>query len=163
MAAPHDAMCRRKLTPEQVEEIRALRVAGMVIREIAERYDCGQATISDILHGRSWYDGRITKSVPAMVEGRYAWLARRAEAKERAEKEREIEAKRQAFEQAKAESRHGRDPDVKLYRREKNRRERRANRLIDEARAEFVRQLEQAAAARHPGRPKKNLQRSLEA
>lgn len=46
-----------KLTPAQVNEIRALKGSGLTHREIGLRFDVSQAHTTNILNGKYWSDG----------------------------------------------------------------------------------------------------------
>jgi hypothetical protein len=44
-----------KLTRNEVQEIRALYKSGWLQRQIAEKFDIGRKTVSNIIIGNSWY------------------------------------------------------------------------------------------------------------
>lgn len=150
-----------RLTEQDVQEIREMRTAGYLLREIGAKFDIGDTAVSAIAKGQRWKevgvrDSRIDISQPAAVAGRIAALARRAESKALAEQKRELEAAKHAVDVAREQRRRERDPDVKIYRREKNGFERRMARIIDEAKAEFMESIERAASRpRQGGRPRK--------
>lgn len=45
---------RRKLTLEQVKQIRALRKQGKSMNELAQHFKVGKGTVVDIVNERSW-------------------------------------------------------------------------------------------------------------
>ena len=45
---------RKRLAPEEVEEIRALLAEGISQRDIAEAMGCSQTAVSNIKLGRTW-------------------------------------------------------------------------------------------------------------
>jgi hypothetical protein len=58
----------RKLTPDQVAEIRGLWIAGgWSFKELAARYFVSDANISLVVHGKSWI-GVAAKPMPRRVD-----------------------------------------------------------------------------------------------
>ena len=152
------------ITEDQVREIRALRLGGSTYREIAQKFGIGETTASDIANGRrrggvARADMSTANLVP-MMAGRTPAAARRAELKATAEQQRVSGEKKRAAAELREATKHGRDPDVKLYRQEKVGFQTRVAQKMEEARAEFMACLDRMAKARKGGRPKNQYRRS---
>src|SRR3546814_2003687 len=65
-----------KLTPAQVNEIRALKGSGLTHREIGLRFDVSQAHTTNILNGKYWSDGprseEHTSELQSLMRSSYA-------------------------------------------------------------------------------------------